>query len=449
MRRSVKYLIQDFLIFFLIILQNIIFFYVWCYYQPNTMMRNSEKNWIILLTYTILLTIFSKTFGNYKIGHKRLMDIIFGQFSTILFSNLIVYLQLCIIDNWPYYYSIKIITFISIFQFGVMILASILLQLIYFVMTPIEDAIFITGNDKSLEKDLQENNIDKRFIIKEIIRTNLGEKEILEKIQNYKIVIIDDIQPPILRNNILKYCFEHDIKMYTKPKVVDIIVRSGNVTKLCYNSMMTWNARRMTFEQKIIKRCFDIVVSLLSLIILSPLFFLIAIIIKLTDNGPIFFKQERYTKDEKIFTIYKFRSMYVQKEKKIQMTTKNDTRITPIGHILRKTHFDEFPQLINILKGDMSIVGPRPEMIELYDMYATKYPEFRYRSKVKAGLTGYAQVYGKYNTNPQDKLKFDLIYIANFSLLLDLKLILLTVKVMFKEKTSEGIDDNKTTSLID
>jgi lipopolysaccharide/colanic/teichoic acid biosynthesis glycosyltransferase len=139
--------------------------------------------------------------------------------------------------------------------------------------------------------------------------------------------------------------------------------------------------------------------------------------------------------------------MYVQDTKEIQMTRKNDVRITPIGRIIRKTHLDELPQLINILKGDMSIVGPRPEMVELYDMYAEKYPEFHYRSKVKAGLTGYAQVYGKYNTSPHDKIKFDLIYIANFSLLLDLKLILLTVKVMFKEKTSEGIEQNEKTSL--
>jgi exopolysaccharide biosynthesis polyprenyl glycosylphosphotransferase len=311
----------------------------------------------------------------------------------------------------------------------------------------VEDAIFITSNDKTLEKDLKQNRLDKRFIIKETIRTDLTEDEILKRISKYKIIIIDDIQPPKLRNNILKYCFANDKKMYSKPKVSDIIIRSGNVTKLCYNSMMVWNARKITIEQAFIKRAFDIVVSFSMLLVLSPLMLLIALGVKLTDGGPILFKQLRYTKNERKFTIYKFRSMYVQDTKEIQMTRKNDVRITPIGRIIRKTHLDELPQLINILKGDMSIVGPRPEMVELYDMYAEKYPEFHYRSKVKAGLTGYAQVYGKYNTSPHDKIKFDLIYIANFSLLLDLKLILLTVKVMFKEKTSEGIEQNEKTSL--
>lgn len=447
MKRTAKYLIKDFLIIIFIIIQLVLFFKIWNHYQPNTMLHNTDKNWAILLSYTILLVVFSKTFGVYKVGHKSLMDIIFGQLITISISNIIIYLQLCMIENWPYFYSIKVIGLITLIEFIVMIIASCILQLIYFLMTPISDAIFITSNDKTLEKDLKQNNLDKRFVIKETIRTDLGEKKILEKINNYQVVVIDDIQPPILRNNILKYCFKTDKKMYSKPKISDIIVRSGNVTKLCYNSMMVWNSRKMTFEQKIIKRFLDVILSSIALIILFPLFLIISVLVKVTDGGPIFFTQERYTKDEKIFTIYKFRSMYVNKSKEIQMTTKNDSRITPIGKILRRTHFDELPQLINILKGDMSIVGPRPEMIELYETYAKKYPEFRYRSKVKAGLTGYAQVYGKYNTSPHDKIKFDLIYIANYSLLLDFKLMLLTIKIMFNKKISEGIDEGKKNSL--
>jgi exopolysaccharide biosynthesis polyprenyl glycosylphosphotransferase len=446
-RRNTKYLLKDFFIIMFFLVEIGVFFKIWGFYQPGTMSRNTDKYWTIVLSYTIFLCVFSKTFKVFEIGHRPLMDILFGQFTTISLSNFLIYLQLCMIENWPYHYSIKVILLITALDFVIIIIESCLLQFIYFLLTPVEDAIFITSNDKTLEKDLKQNRLDKRFIIKETIRTDLTEDEILKRISKYKIIIIDDIQPPKLRNNILKYCFANDKKMYSKPKVSDIIIRSGNVTKLCYNSMMVWNARKITIEQAFIKRAFDIVVSFSMLLVLSPLMLLIALGVKLTDGGPILFKQLRYTKNERKFTIYKFRSMYVQDTKEIQMTRKNDVRITPIGRIIRKTHLDELPQLINILKGDMSIVGPRPEMVELYDMYAEKYPEFHYRSKVKAGLTGYAQVYGKYNTSPHDKIKFDLIYIANFSLLLDLKLILLTVKVMFKEKTSEGIEQNEKTSL--
>lgn len=455
MKRSLKYLIKDILIVIFTIIQIVVFFYIWRHYQVQTLFNNKDKVWAIVSSYTILLLLFSKFFGVYNIGHKRLIDIIFGQFLTIALSNTLIYLQLSMIKNWPYFYSIKVLGLITIVNFIIMAFASCLMESIYYLMTPIVDAVLITADDNHLEHDLMNNRLDKRFVIKKVIKTsNLSEAEILleeknitDEIRNYEVVIIDDIFPPLLRNNILKFCFENNKKVYSKSKISDILIRSADITNLCYNSMMVWNAKTITTEQAIIKRLFDIVISSIALIILSPLFLLIALIIKLTDGGPVFFKQQRYTKDAKIFTIYKFRSMYVQPKGQVQMTTKNDKRITPIGAILRRSHFDELPQLINILKGDMSLVGPRPEMQELYDTYCEKYPEFRYRLKVKAGLTGYAQVYGKYNTTPQDKLKFDLLYIANFSILLDLKLILLTIRVMFKKDTSEGIDENKKNAL--
>jgi lipopolysaccharide/colanic/teichoic acid biosynthesis glycosyltransferase len=392
--------------------------------------------------------LFSKFFHVYDVGHKLLLDIIFGHFLTISLSNIFTYLQLSMIKNWPYFYSVKVLGVITIVNFCIATIGSIILNFIYFQLTPIKDAILITSNDKQLQLDLAENKLDKRFVIKKIINIEIGEEKIKEEISNYKIVVIDDI-PPYLRNNLLKYCYEFEKKCYAKPKLSDILIRSANITKLCYNSMMIYDAKKITLWQAFFKRLFDIVASLCGLILLFPLFILIAILIKLTDKGPIFFIQERYTKDKKPFKIYKFRSMYVQKDNKLQMTTKNDARITPIGVLLRRSHFDELPQLFNILKGDMSIVGPRPEMLELYDLYCEKYPEFRYRLKMKAALTGYAQVYGKYNTNPYDKLKFDLLYICNFSLLLDIKLMLLTVKILFMKDTSEGIDDNKTNALKD
>ena len=183
-------------------------------------------------------------------------------------------------------------------------------------------------------------------------------------------------------------------------------------------------------------------------IVLMPLFIFIALLIKIYDGGPVLYKQPRLTIDGKIFNIYKFRSMKMDSEKYgAQLAKKNDDRVTPIGKVLRMLHFDEFPQLINIIKGDMSIVGPRPERPEIAAQYQKVIPEFDFRLKVKAGLTGYAQVYGKYNTTPYDKLKLDLTYIENYSFWLDIKLIFLTFKILFQKDNTEGIDITQITAL--
>ena len=143
--------------------------------------------------------------------------------------------------------------------------------------------------------------------------------------------------------------------------------------------------------------------------------------------------------------IYKFRSMVVNAEGdgKARLAAENDKRITPVGQFIRKTRLDELPQLINVLKGEMSIVGPRPERPEIIAEYEKKIPEFSCRLKVKGGLTGYAQIYGKYNTTPYDKLKMDMMYIQNYSFLLDIKLILMTAKVIFMKESTEGVHEEK------
>ncbi len=178
---------------------------------------------------------------------------------------------------------------------------------------------------------------------------------------------------------------------------------------------------------------------------------LAAAAIKFYDKGPILYKQTRLTKDDKEFKIYKFRSMIVNAEGDgvAKLAKENDDRITPVGHFIRATRIDELPQLFNILKGDMSFVGPRPERPEIANEYCKEIPEFCFRTKVKAGLTGYAQVYGKYNTTPYDKLKLDLFYISNYSLWTDIKLILMTVKIIFKKEATEGVDDDWTAATKD
>ena len=212
-------------------------------------------------------------------------------------------------------------------------------------------------------------------------------------------------------------------------------------------TLLLFRNRRLSIEQKFAKRAMDIVVSLLMAIVFSPFMLVIALLIKLYDGGPVFYKQERLTLDKKVFYVLKFRSMRVDSEKSgARLAMKGDSRITPVGRVIRNIHFDELPQIFNILKGDMSLVGPRPERPEIAEEYRREIPEFDYRLKVKAGLTGFAQVYGRYNTTPYDKLKLDLTYIENYSFFLDCKLILLTFKILFQKENTEGVEQWQVTA---
>ena len=197
----------------------------------------------------------------------------------------------------------------------------------------------------------------------------------------------------------------------------------------------------ISLAQRFLKRVMDIVISLTGIILTSPIMLITAIAIYAYDRGPVLYKQVRCTKGNREFKICKFRSMVVNAEKdgKAQLAKENDSRITPVGKIIRSMRIDELPQFFNILKGDMSVVGPRPERPELIEKNCMKIPEFAYRTRVKAGLTGYAQVYGKYNTSFIDKLKLDLIYVSNYSILMDIHLIFLTLKIIFIKDSTEGV----------
>ena len=198
-------------------------------------------------------------------------------------------------------------------------------------------------------------------------------------------------------------------------------------------------------EQRLLKRGCDIIFSAVGLVLAIPLFIIIALMIKATDKGPVFYSQKRLTENGRVFQIYKFRTMIQNAEEQTgaRLAAQKDNRLLPIGGFLRRMRLDELPQLLNILKGEMSLVGPRPERPELAREIEKDIPEFSYRLKMKAGLTGYAQIYGKYNTTFYDKLKLDLFYIRNYSFFLDLKLLLLTPKIMFMKESSEGIDQEE------
>ena len=209
--------------------------------------------------------------------------------------------------------------------------------------------------------------------------------------------------------------------------------------------LLSRNNQGLQIEQEIMKRIIDIVGSLIGIVITIPIFLIVGICIKMTDGGPVIYQQTRLTKNGKKFQIYKFRTMVQNAEAdgKARLASEGDPRILPIGRVLRATRLDELPQIYNILKGDMSIVGPRPERPELAAELEKEIPEFSFRLQVKAGLTGYAQVYGKYNTTPYDKLKLDLTYIRNYSVLEDLKLIIMTPKIMLMKESTEGVKEEQ------
>ena len=246
------------------------------------------------------------------------------------------------------------------------------------------------------------------------------------------------------RNMLIKYCYERSIRIYVAPEITDILLRGADKLHSFDTPFLLLRNYGLSFEQRVIKRAMDVLISGFLLIIASPFMLLTALAIRMEDHGPALFKQERVTMDGRKFFIYKFRSMIVDAEKNgAQFSTKNDSRITKVGGFIRATRLDELPQLLNILKGDMSIVGPRPERQQYIEEFCQETPEFIYRLKVKAGLTGYAQIYGKYNTTPLDKLKLDLMYIETYSVFLDIRLIFLTLKIMFTKESTEGVEDGQ------
>ena len=260
-------------------------------------------------------------------------------------------------------------------------------------------------------------------------------------IDRYGAVCLGDL-PYEDRNQIMKMCIRHDKDCYSIPKVSDIYIQNAGILRLYDKVLFKYRQGDLTAEQKFLKRAEDILTALLLMVLLSPVMAVTALLIRLEDGGPVLYRQKRITKGGREFEMLKFRSMNVDAEKDgPRLAAKNDSRVTKVGKVIRNLHFDELPQLINVLKGDMSMVGPRPERREFVEEYSRIIPEFTERLKVRGGLTGYAQIYGKYSTGPEDKIKYDLIYIYNYSLGLDIRLLFLTVRILFQKENAEGVDE--------
>lgn len=395
-------------------------------------------NWVIVLLYGILLTFFMNTYGGFKVGYLKRGNLIYSQIMSVLFTNVFTYFQIAVIDKRfvnPCY--IMIMTAVDIVF---IVIWTLMFQAGYSNIFPRRRMIFVEGDRRDYHLVDKINSREDKYEIGEVISYKKGIDEIALRIKLYDAVIIGDM-PSHERNLLLKYCFELGIRSYSVPKISDVLLRSSDELNLFDTPLFLSRNVGFSIEQQWMKRLEDIIFATFMLILFSPIFLIAAISIKCTDRGPVFYKQERLTIDRKQFMIYKFRTMVVDAEKQSGpvLATDKDERILPIGRVLRATRLDELPQILNILKGEMSLVGPRPERPKLAEEIESKIPEFAYRLKVKAGLTGYAQVYGKYNTTSYDKLKLDLMYIRKYSLLLDLKLILMTPKIMLLKESTEGV----------
>lgn len=402
-------------------------------------------HWAVIAFYALIFLMFAKLFGGFRIGTARRTDLLFSYIANLIFTNGILYLiTVALTLNYGIYI---VYIYIFIIELVIVVVWVYLISMINRILFPPHNMLMIHGDYQQKDVILTINQQSNRYSIRESVNINLGLEAIKPKIDQYDSVVVSDV-PAENRNDVLKYCYETGKRIYMLPKITDIIIRSADEIHIFDTPVMLARNYGLSFEHKLFKRIGDIIVSGIGIILTAIPAAVIAILIKVKEGGPIIFKQDRLTRDGKVFRILKFRTMYTDAEKQgAQLARKYDDRITPIGRVLRRSHLDEIPQLINVFKGDMSIVGPRPERPEIMNQYIDNIAEFNYRLKVKGGLTGYAQVYGKYNTTPYNKLRLDLAYIQNYSIFLDIKIMVLTAKILFKKETSEGVGDDQITAL--
>lgn len=431
-----------------ILLMTILFSWFWYHFFAETMYVYKfyqRGNYVVIGLYALFLIFFGRMYGATKLGQLRRIEVILSQFLSIFISNLVTYVII----------SLLAFRFINVLPVLVMTLGDyIITTLWYFVASSLYGHIFkswkillIYGERPASDLVYKVEERRDKYAISDAIHVSAGLDKIAEKMKDYEAVIIGDISARD-RNDVLKFCYTNGIRAYVIPKISDIILMGSDRIHIFDTPFLLTKGYALSFDQALAKRILDLVIAIPMLLITSPFMLITAIAIKVYDGGPVFYKQTRCTKDGKEFQIIKFRSMIVNAESNgvAQLAKANDSRITPIGKFIRATRIDELPQLFNILHGEMSFVGPRPERPQIIKEYMNNMPEFSFRLRVKAGLTGFAQIYGKYNTVPYDKLKLDLFYIENYSLWLDIKLILMTVKTILKKDSTEGISSEQTTA---
>ena len=412
------------------------FLYLILNYYPETDFK-FKGFFVFIFLYAVLYLVISSSYHCYRIGTLRMRELLFSCFISLILTNFIMYFVLCltakmILIVWP-------ITAMTGIQWCAAALLLVGSDRLYYVLYPSRSAVIVCSDNKHellLLNGLKESK--ERYSIRAIHCEGEGLAAILERIAPYSTVFLGDVSRE-LRLEMTNYCFDNDKRLIVTPSIDDIIFHNAHETFIGDSLLYQCRDHAFSLEKLIVKRLMDVAFSLLGLILASPIMLFAALVIKLQDGGPVLFRQTRYTRNFATFTLLKFRSMVVDAEADgPQFTVPGDKRITRFGKFMRATRIDELPQFLNVLRGEMSLVGPRAERIENVEYYIEQMPEFRHRMKVKAGLTGYAQIYGKYNTSYQDKLKMDMLYIENCSIINDIQLLFLTFRVLFMRESTEG-----------
>lgn len=433
---------------FLIAIFEIAFIYIWIRYINILKINPFENkgNWLIAGVYLIELTLLMKVYGGLKIGHLARWNVILSQYLALVMCNAVMVVQIILMvgDMHLIAQIIQAVVILMLTDFVISAIAVYVFDALLRRLYPAKEILLVYENysPKNMIEKFEKRK--DKYMIREVVSADQELQQLKKKISEYAYVLFYDVSSD-KRNELLKYCYMNNIEVYMTTKLSDTIIRSAGNVLLFDSPLLHMVNNDMSFEQRLGKRCLDLVIAIPMFIVAAPIMLVVAIAIKAYDGGPAFYKQERCTLYGRKFMIYKFRSMIVDAEGdgKARLASQNDSRITPVGEFIRKTRLDELPQLINILKGEMSIVGPRPERPEIIKEYEKTIPEFACRMKMKGGLTGYAQIYGKYNTTPYDKLKMDMMYIQNYSFLLDIELILMTLKIMFIKESTEGVVEEK------
>lgn len=404
--------------------------------------KHTRQFYQIIPYLTITSLVFFYVNDVFDIFKKSFLDIIYSSMISLVMINITTVAILFLARTLSFPRSVLMIS--SIVQvISIFIWTTIIWRRVQKLRRK-KDSIIIgnkTDSDIVLKKVLMnsKNHMQIKFICNKL------DDEMYKYIDKVDEVIIAPGIESHIKDEIIKHCIESDKIAYLVPSLSEISLYNASIEQFDDIPTFKIDSLYMSLEKRIMKRILDLFISIIGLVFTLPIMLILAVIIKLYDRGNILFSQERLTRDNKTFKLYKFRTMVVDAEKYTGPTlaTEKDPRITPLGKILRSTRLDELPQLFNVLMGDMSIVGPRPEREYFAKEFIKDIPDFKYRVIVKAGVTGFAQVWGKYSTSPENKIRYDLLYIRNYSFLLDLKLILETIKVMFVKESSEGLKEDK------
>ena len=404
-------------------------------------------NNIILLLYTVNLFLTNKIYRGFNFGNSDLYEIILSWILSLIITNGLEYLQLSLLES-------KMLPpsgFLAVLavQLVVVVPIAFLIDKLYYHLNPAHMAIIIYGNE---EKAGEYRGIvgkhRKKFEISHVVSQNEQVNALIRRIEEAESVFFIDVDEK-KRESLLEYCFMHNKRTYILPTFSGVLLNTAEISWISNTPVFLPKSPVMDPVAQFTKRVMDVVISMIAIVALSWLMLITWVVIRLYDRQPAIFKQTRITKGGKLFTLFKFRSMRpdAENDEIPRLAAKDDDRVTPFGRFIRKTRIDELPQLFNVLAGAMSLVGPRPERPEIAKQYEEIYPNFSFRTKVKAGLTGFAQIYGRYDTAPDEKLFLDIVYIEKFSIWQDVKLLLQTVKVVFMPSSTEGIRKDSTTAL--